>query len=61
MGRRSRREPLFDLFDSSTLSELFNLGLVEIRARDRRLVLTESGQSTYQALSAAARSPESRP
>ena len=39
-------------FDHTVMSKLFTLGLVEIRSRDRRLVLTNQGREVYDQLSA---------
>jgi hypothetical protein len=34
-------------FDARVMSELFTMGIVEIRSKDRRLVLTELGRRAY--------------
>jgi hypothetical protein len=34
-------------FEPAIMSSLFTLGFVEIRSRDRRLVLTECGRQAY--------------
>ena len=34
-------------FDPQAMSELFDLGLIEVRNEDRRVVLTERGQMAY--------------
>lgn len=34
-------------FNQKTLGRLFVMGLVEVRSKDRRLVLTELGQAAY--------------
>jgi len=40
-------------FDFTVMSQLFTLGIVEIRSIDRRLVLTERGRQVYAELSEA--------
>jgi hypothetical protein len=37
-------------FDQMTLSQLFAMGLIEVRNADRRIGLTERGQLAYRAL-----------
>jgi hypothetical protein len=34
-------------FDARVMSELFSMGIVEIRSKDRRLVLTDVGRRAY--------------
>ena len=43
-------------FDQIAMSKLFALGLVEVRADDRRLILTEAGRETYRQLAEECRS-----
>jgi hypothetical protein len=38
-------------FDQQALSQLFVLGLIEVRNADRRIGLTERGQQAYEILS----------
>ncbi len=40
-------------FDEIAMARLFELGLVEVRTTDRRLVLTDDGRDVYSLLSAA--------
>ena len=37
-------------FDPHVLSELFSLGLIEVRSEDRRVVLTSQGELAYEEL-----------
>lgn len=54
----AQREALVELgtrgsggsFDALAMSQLFVLGLVEVRSEDRRLVLTERGRQVFAGL-----------
>jgi hypothetical protein len=54
----AQREALVELgsrgsggsFDPLAISQLFTLGLVEIRSADRRLILTEPGEAAFKRL-----------
>jgi hypothetical protein len=39
-------------FDPVVMSQLFTLGIIDIRTADRQLVLTEEGRKVYQSLRA---------